>query len=80
MKAKEALIIGMLGIFSLPLMAETQKGYVRTIGRNGKPGKPLSGVMVRAEGPANMVMSDSEGQFSLLFIVRSHIHRNERLF
>ena len=63
---QKAFLIGVLGLFTLPLWAETQTGYVRTIGRNGKPGQPISGVMVRAEGPANMVMSDSEGQFALL--------------
>ena len=63
---QKALLIGVLGLFTLPLLAETQTGYVRTIGRNGKPGQPISGVMVRAEGPANMVMSDTNGQFALL--------------
>lgn len=66
MKMQKALLIGVLGLFTFPLLAETQTGYVRTIGRNGKPGKPISGVMVRAEGPANMVMSDANGQFALL--------------
>lgn len=65
MKTQKTLVIGILVMFVLPLMAEVQTGYVRTIGRNGKPGQPISGVMVRAEGPANMVMSDAQGQFTL---------------
>ena len=33
---QKALLIGVLGLFALPILAETQTGYVRTIGRNGK--------------------------------------------
>lgn len=66
MKTLRNLVFCLVTILALPVGAETQAGFVRTIGRNGKPGQPISGVMVRAEGPANMVMSDTQGQFTLV--------------
>lgn len=58
------IIFGYVLLTALPLFSETQTGYVRTIGRNGKPGQPISSVMIRVEGPSNMVMSDEQGRFS----------------
>ena len=47
-------------------IAQTQSGYVRTLGRPDKKGEPLSGVSIRAKGEHNTVLSDDNGNFSLL--------------
>lgn len=46
--------------------AQTQSGYVRTLGRPDKKGEPLSGVSIRAKGEHNTVLSNEDGNFSLL--------------
>ena len=56
-----AVIIGIL-----QCAAQTQSGYVRTLGRPDKKGEPLSGVSIRAKGEHNTVLSDDDGNFSLL--------------
>jgi len=48
------------------LFAQTQQGYVRTIGRSGKPGQPVSGVMIKVDGPYNMAISAADGKFAIL--------------
>lgn len=45
--------------------AQTQQGYIKTIGRPDKPGKMLSNVMVQAKGMFNAVISDTSGYFSI---------------
>lgn len=45
--------------------AQKQSGIVRTIGRPGKPGAPLSNVTVRWRGMFNAVLSNANGQFSV---------------
>ena len=56
-----AVIIGIL-----QCAAQTQSGYVRTLGRPDKKGEPLSGVSIRAKGEHNTVLSNEDGNFSLL--------------
>lgn len=46
-------------------IAQSQRGYVRTIGRPDKPGKMLSGVTVRWRGIANTVITQADGSFSV---------------
>ena len=48
------------------LLAQTQQGYVKTLGRPEKKGEALSGVSIRVKGGHNPVLSDSDGTFSLL--------------
>jgi len=45
--------------------AQTQQGYVKTIGRPDKPGTFLSNVVIQAQGMVNPVISDSTGEFNI---------------
>ena len=51
----------------LPFMtfAQSQQGYVKTIGRPGKPGVPLENVTIQMAGMVNPVLSSSNGEFHL---------------
>lgn len=51
---------------SLVASAQTQQGYVKTIGRPNKPGVALSGVTIRMRGMVNAVVSSHMGEFNLL--------------
>ena len=46
--------------------AQTQSGFVKTLGRPDKPGMALSGVSIRVKGEHNAVLSKSDGTFSVL--------------
>ena len=48
------------------IFAQTQQGYVKTLGRPEKRGEALSGVTVRVKGEHNPVVSNQDGTFSLL--------------
>lgn len=48
------------------LNAQTQEGYVKTLGRSNQKGKPLSGVSVRVKGEHNPVLSKEDGTFAML--------------
>lgn len=48
------------------LNAQTQEGYVKTLGRPNQKGKPLSGVSVRVKGEHNPVLSNEDGSFTML--------------
>lgn len=58
------LCILFLGI-ALLSHAQTQQGYVKTLGRPNKPGMALSGVSVRIRGAHNAVLSKQDGSFSM---------------
>ncbi len=47
------------------VFAQTQQGFVRTLGRPDKKGEALSNVMVRAKGEHNYVKSNDDGTFSM---------------
>ena len=47
--------------------AQVQSGYVKTLGRPNQKGKPLSGVIIRAKGSHNTVLSGSDGSFMMTF-------------
>ena len=49
----------------MTVMAQTQQGYVKTLGRPDKPGQPLSGVSVRVKGGHNAVLSGDKGTFAM---------------
>ena len=51
--------------FMLSSQAQTQRGYVKTLGRPGRPGEPLSGVTVRVKGAHNAMLSQDDGTFSI---------------
>ena len=46
--------------------SQTQKGYVKTLGRPEKRGIPLSGVSVRVKGEHNPVLSKDDGTFNIV--------------
>ena len=46
-------------------VGQTQKGHVRTIGRPGKPGRPLPGATVRWKGIVNTAISQADGSFAV---------------
>lgn len=52
-------------MLALPLSAQVQQGYVKTLGRPGAPGKPLQGVTVRVRGVMNALVSDANGSFKI---------------
>ena len=47
-------------------LAQTQQGFVKTLGRPDKKGEALSGVSVRVKGEHNAVLSKNDGTFSML--------------
>lgn len=65
---------GMRRVFTLLILscltvgswAQTQQGFVKTLGRPDKKGVALSGVIVRVKGEHNAVQSQQDGTFSML--------------
>jgi len=53
-------------LLTLMSAAQTQPGYVKTLGRPEKKGCPLGGVSVRVRGEHNPVLSKEDGSFSIL--------------
>ena len=64
MKTRILSIISVI-MLALPLSAQVQQGYVKTLGRPGAPGKPLQGVTVRVRGVMNALVSDANGSFKI---------------
>ena len=57
-----------LSIFvCVSLSAQTQEGYVKTLGRPDKKGVSLSGVSIKVKGEHNPVLSKKDGTFSILY-------------
>lgn len=52
-------------LFPFMTFAQSQQGYVKTIGRPGKPGVPLENVTIQMAGMVNPVLSSSNGEFHL---------------
>lgn len=61
---KKILVLLFLCLFTSFAFAQTQQGYVKTIGRPGKPGHALSQVTIRIKGNANSLLSNEKGEFS----------------
>ena len=55
-----------LFLTTLSLQAQTQQGYVKTLGRPNKPGVPLSNVTVRFRGLVNQVLTGKDGKFAVI--------------
>ena len=49
----------------LSASAQTQQGFVKTIGRPGKPGIPLENVTIQMVGMVNATTSSATGEFYL---------------
>ena len=52
-------------VWGLSLSAQTQRGYVKTLGRPNQQGRALSGVSVRVKGEHNAVLSAKDGTFAM---------------
>lgn len=66
MKTLNLLIMTPLLFVCAFLNAQTQSGYVKTLGRPNQKGMPLSGVSVRVRGEHNPVLSNGDGTFSMM--------------
>ena len=64
MKQRSILAVLWLSI-CLALSAQTQQGYVKTLGRPNQKGVALSGVSVRVKGGHNAVLSGQNGTFAM---------------
>ena len=59
------LVVALVVLNHSNLWAQTQQGFVKTIGRPNKPGVALSGVTIRMQGAVNAVVSTAGGEFQL---------------
>jgi hypothetical protein len=61
------LLFFILGAFFATgqLLAQNQQGFVKTLGRPGKPGEPLENVIIQMVGMVNPSISSSTGEFHL---------------
>lgn len=66
MKTKNIITLTLLAFATSLTFAQTQQGYVKTIGRPDKPGVVLSNVVIQAKGMLNPVISDENGAFSIM--------------
>ena len=66
MRTNRFVLILLLSSIIFPALAQTQQGYVKTLGRPDKKGVALSGVSVRFKGGHNAVLSKDDGTFSML--------------
>ena len=64
---KRYYILSLICGLALSCWAQTQQGYVKTLGRADQKGVALSGVSVRVKGEHNPVLSKADGTFSLSF-------------
>ncbi len=62
---KRVLTIVITLLVATAALAQTQQGYVKTIGRPGKPGVFLPNVVIQAKGMVNKAISDSTGNFDI---------------
>ncbi|MBR4146747.1 MAG: tetratricopeptide repeat protein [Bacteroidales bacterium] len=63
---KELLLLFATLLLGVEAFSQTQQGFVRTLGRPDKKGEALEGVIVRVKGEHNTILSDEEGNFSML--------------
>ena len=61
------LVIVILSFVCAAVYAQTQQGYVKTVGRLNKKGVSLSGVSIKVKGEHNPVLSKKDGTFSILY-------------
>ena len=63
---KEFISLVILIVFqTITVSAQTQQGFVKTLGRPNKPGVPLENVTIQMVGMVNPVTSSSTGEFHL---------------
>lgn len=61
---KKIFSLTLLALIASNVFSQVQSGYIKTIGRPGKPGHALSQVEVRIKGDVNPLLSDDNGHFS----------------
>ena len=57
--------MGMSCAIALGAAAQTQQGYIKTLGKPLKKGEALSGVTLRVKGEHNTVVSQKDGKFTI---------------
>ena len=62
---QRATISLILFFLSISMLAQSQQGYVKTLGRPNQKGVALSGVSVRVKGGHNAVLSNADGTFQM---------------
>lgn len=63
---KELILFVILFVFqTMTVSAQSQQGFVKTLGRPNKPGVPLGNVTIQMVGMVNPVLSSSNGEFHL---------------
>ena len=62
---KRFLFLIIILLLTVWAKAQTQQGYVKSIGRPDKPGKMLAKVTIQAKGMFNAVISDTTGFFNI---------------
>ena len=65
MKSRLSFLLIMI-LLPLCVVAQTQQGYVKTLGRPEKKGEALSEVTVRVKGEHNHAISNTSGKFELV--------------
>lgn len=63
---KRSIFLLVIIVNALLISAQTQQGYVKTLGRPNKPGVPLANATIRMRGVVNAVLSGKDGRFSIL--------------
>lgn len=65
MSVKRILFFLVVMLFGTMGFSQTQEGFVKTIGRPGRPGEAVPQAVVRVRGAHNAVLTDKEGHFFL---------------
>ena len=65
-KGKRGVCISAMLYLCTFAYAQTQEGFVKTIGRPGSPGVVVPQATIRVQGLPNAVLSDKDGHFSLI--------------
>ena len=66
MKANRLVLFLLSNCLVASVFAQTQLGYVRTLGRPDKKGAALGGVTIRVKGGHNAVLSQGDGTFAMV--------------
>lgn len=70
MSYRKCFVILFLMCVCTSVIAQTQEGYVKTLGRPNVKGEALSGVSIKIKGEHNPVLSKKDGTFSILYAVK----------
>lgn len=66
MNNKKIIALASALIVGITCLAQIQHGYVKTIGRPGKPGVAVPNATIRVHGVPNALLSDKEGHFQFV--------------